>query len=79
MIMSLRSFENQAGMLAIMMMGSRDVFMTKLEIELAIEKFGNYAISNMIKGKEVIFHTDLPYHLYHEMKEWVMKRKKHLC
>lgn len=77
--MSLRSFENQAGMLAIMMMGSGDVLMTRLEIELAIEKFGDYEVSNLKKGKEVEFHTDLPYHLYQVKKEWVMKRKKQLC
>lgn len=76
--MSLRSFENQAGMLAIVMMGSRDVLMTKLEIQFAIDKFGNYGITNVKKGKEVVFNTDLPYQLYQIKKDTIRSRRNQM-
>lgn len=76
MIMKLRCFENGAGMLAIK--GSKDVFMTKMEIELAIEKFGDYWISKVIIGKEVVFNTNLPYHLYQVEKDAIRCRRNQM-
>lgn len=71
-------FKNSKGMFAVAVHRSeRSIMIAKFEIGFAIEKFGNYSITSVNRGEDIVIHTNLPYVVYNRLKN-SFKRKNHL-
>jgi len=76
----MKCVENRNGMFAVEVRNERSSYLlTKFEIELAIEKFGDYSITNIKRGgNEIQYCTNLPFEKYYRLKDKLRLRKNHL-